>query len=525
MCVIKNSKSLKTILFLDNLPILVYDTRSNYKRQVRIICYFCQKATEGIMKSKRREPIFIEKITVTDAGSEGMAVARHGEKVVFIPYAAPGDIVDVLAFRRKKNFVEGRIEHIHEFSDKRVTPVCSHFGLCGGCKWQHLDYTWQLFYKEKQVRDNLERIAGIQSPVISPIIASDNTLYYRNKLEFTFSNRKWLTDGANAGIKTQGELSGLGFHLPGMFDRILDIDHCYLQQDPSNAIRLSIRNWGINNQVSFYDVRNHEGVLRNLIIRNSRSGELMVIIITGNRDEKVENDLFPYIIQQFPEINSLIYVVNNKKNDTINDLDYRLIKGDPFINESMASPMIGKPPLLFRIGPVSFYQTNPIQAENLYKTAFDLADFSGNELVYDLYTGAGTIACYVSSSVKKVIGIEYNEAAIDDARINASINMISNAEFVAGDMVNVLTEQFIAEHGKPDVVITDPPRSGMHPKVVEQLMSIGPDRIIYISCNPATQARDLQMMKEKYEITAIQPVDMFPQTQHVENIIRLDKIK
>ncbi|MDP3463863.1 MAG: 23S rRNA (uracil(1939)-C(5))-methyltransferase RlmD [Bacteroidales bacterium] len=477
------------------------------------------------MKSKRREPILIERLTVTDAGSEGMAVARHGEKVVFIPYAAPGDIVDVLAFRRKKSFLEGRIERIHEFSDKRTSPLCSHFGLCGGCKWQHLDYTWQLFYKEKQVRDNLERIAGIQSPLIRPIIASDSTFYYRNKLEFTFSNRKWLTDGAAAGTKSAGDLSGLGFHLPGMFDRILDIDHCYLQQDPSNAIRLAIRDWGIQNQVSFYDVRNHEGVLRNLIVRNSRSGELMVIIIAGSHDEKVENDLFQCVMQQFPEINSLIYVVNNKKNDTINDLDYRVIKGNPFISESMDSPVIGNLPLTFRIGPVSFYQTNPIQAEKLYKAAFDLAEFSGNELVYDLYTGAGTIACYVASSVKKVIGIEYIEDAIKDAKINASINNIHNATFIAGDMVNVLNDQFLAEHGKPDVIITDPPRSGMHPKVVEQLMSIGPGRIVYFSCNPATQARDLQMMKDIYDITAIQPFDMFPQTQHVENIIRLDKRK
>lgn len=474
-----------------------------------------------MMKKKRRTPVTIEQVEIIDAGAEGVAVAKPGEKVVFIPFGAPGDVVDVEVFKKKRNYFEGRILHIHKESDKRTSPACSHFGLCGGCKWQHLDYTWQLHFKQKQVKDSLERIAHIEAPDIRPILRSDAMYYYRNKLEFTFSNRKWLLDGSPSGIKHEDELKGLGFHLPGMFDRILEIEHCYLQADPSNAIRLAVRDYAMKHGIGFYDIRAQDGLLRNLIIRNSLSGEVMVIVVTGASDIRIENGLLPYLTEQFPAIKSLIYVVNPKGNDTINDLPFQVIKGEPYIVELMASPIAGFPPLRFRIGPVSFYQTNPVQAERLYRAAYDFAGFDGNEVVYDLYTGTGTIANYIARSVKKVVGIEYVEEAVADARINSEINNIHNTTFVAGDMSAVLDETFSSAHGRPDVIITDPPRAGMHPKVVAQLMALEAPKIVYISCNPATQARDLVVLKEKYAIAGIQPVDMFPQTQHVENIVLL----
>jgi 23S rRNA (uracil1939-C5)-methyltransferase len=468
---------------------------------------------------KRRQKLIFEQVEIIDAGAEGVSVAKPEDKVVFIPYGAPGDIVDIEAYKKKRNYFEGRIIHHHQLSDKRTTPACMHFGLCGGCKWQHLDYKWQLFYKQKQVKDSLERIAKVNVPEILPIIPSGAEYFYRNKLEFTFSNRKWLTDGAPSGTKSETDLYGLGFHLPGMFDRILDIDHCHLQQDPSNSIRLFVKALALQHGLSFYDVKKHEGLLRNLIIRTTTTGDLMVVLVTGIEDERIETIILPGLSNHFKEITSLMYLVNPKKNDTINDLEVRLFSGKPYITEIMKAPQIDQPELAFRIGPVSFYQTNPIQAGIMYKTAFDLAGFKGDELVYDMYTGTGTIANYIARSVAKVIGIEYVEEAVSDARLNATLNNIDNVHFFAGDMVKILDDGFVVANGKPDVVITDPPRAGMHEKVIQQLLSIAPEKIVYISCNPATQARDIALLAEKYEIKAVQPFDMFPQTQHVENIV------
>lgn len=476
-------------------------------------------------KKDRRNTHFIEDVTIIDAAAEGVAVAKPNEKVVFIPFGAPGDIVDLEVFKKKKNYFEGRIINIKHLSDQRTKPACQHFGLCGGCKWQHLDYQWQLYYKQKQVKDNFERIGKIAYPEIKPIIACKDQFFYRNKLEYTFSNRKWFTDGIPSDVDKQAVASGLGFHLPGMFDRILDIEHCHLQQDPSNRIRLAIRNFAIQNAYSFYDARTHEGLLRNLFIRNTTRGDLMINLAVGYEDERVEKELLPFIRKSFPEITSLMWVVNTKKNDIINDLKISLFHGEPFITEIMKSPKGEFQDLNFRIGPVSFYQTNSQQAEQLYKVAFDFAGVKGDELVYDLYTGTGTIANYFAGFVKKVIGIEYVAEAIADAKVNANLNGITNTSFFAGDIVDVLNETFVNENGKPDIIITDPPRAGMHEKVINQILTINPERVVYISCNPATQARDLQLLDQQYEVLSVQPVDMFPQTHHVENVVLLKRRK
>lgn len=456
-----------------------------------------------------------------DAGAEGAAVAKPDERVVFVPFGAPGDVVDIEVFKKKKHYFEGRIRKIHSHSDKRTEPACIHFGLCGGCKWQHLDYEWQLFYKQKQIKDSLERIARIDFPEIRPIIRSDDHYYYRNKLEFTFSNRKWLTDGAPSKTHDPGDMNGLGFHLPGMFDRILDIEHCHLQGYPSNAIRLFVKKLAMENKLSFYNVKTHEGLLRNLIIRTTVSGDVMVILVTGRQDDVVTQTVLPAIAQAFSELTSLMYVVNEKKNDSISDLPVQLFSGKPYITETMPAAVAGDKAISYRIGPVSFYQTNAAQAVKLYKTAFDFAGFQGDERVYDLYTGTGTIANYVAAYVGEVIGVEYVEDAVKDARLNAELNQIKNTRFFAGDMANLLTGEFVTSNGQPDVIITDPPRAGMHPKVVEELLRIRAGKIVYISCNPATQARDLALLDPAYEVMAVQPVDMFPQTQHVENVVLL----
>jgi 23S rRNA (uracil1939-C5)-methyltransferase len=474
-------------------------------------------------KKNRRSSQFIENVLIVDAAAEGVAVAKPDEKVVFIPFGAPGDVVDVEVFKKKRNYFEGKIINFKSYSEQRTKPSCDHFGICGGCKWQHLDYQWQLHYKQKQVKDNFERIGKIEYPEIRPIIGCDNQFYYRNKLEYTFSNRKWFTDGVPTDVNNPAVASGLGFHLPGMFDRILDIQHCHLQADPSNRIRLAVKEFAISNNYSFYDARNHSGFLRNLLIRNTTIGDLMVIVVTGYEDQCTENELLPFIAETFPEITSLMWVENTKKNDIINDLEIRLFSGKPFITEHMKSPTEQFTDLQFRIGPVSFYQTNSVQAEKLYKTAFGFAEFRGDELVYDLYTGTGTIANYIARYVRQVIGIEYVAEAIADAGINSSLNQIENTVFYTGDMVDVLNDEFVATHGKPDVIITDPPRAGMHEKVVNQILNIEPDKVVYISCNPATQARDLQLLDSKYKVMAVQPVDMFPQTHHVENVVLLIK--
>ena len=470
---------------------------------------------------KIKQPQFINNVEIIDAGSEGMSIAKPEEKVVFIPFGAPGDIVDIQVFKKKSNCFDGKIVNIVKESDKRVKPVCQHFGLCGGCKWQHLDYQWQLYYKQKQVKDNLDRIAKIEYPEITPILGCEKQYYYRNKVEYSFSNRKWLTDGAPAGTYTEEQCKGFGYHLPGLFDRVIDIEHCYLQAEPSNEIRLFIKEFTMEKGLSYHNVRAHQGTMRNVIVRCNGKGEFMVIIIINEENSIVRNELIPALSEKFPQIISIMLVINPKFNDTISDLPFECLKGDPYLIETMKSPRIGFEDLSFRVGPVSFFQTNVYQAERLYKAAFDLADVSGDELMYDLYTGTGTIAIYFSRFVKKVVGIEYVEEAIADARINAQINNIDNATFYAGDMAKVLDDAFIVENGTPDIIVTDPPRAGMADKVIEQLKKIKAKKIIYISCNPATQARDLQLLNDLYEVVAVQPVDMFPHTQHVENIASL----
>lgn len=470
---------------------------------------------------KIKQPQFINNVEIIDAGSEGMSIAKPEEKVVFIPFGAPGDIVDIQVFKKKSNCFDGKIVNIVKESDKRVKPVCQHFGLCGGCKWQHLDYQWQLYYKQKQVKDNLDRIAKIEYPEITPILGCEKQYYYRNKVEYSFSNRKWLTDGAPAGTYTEEQCKGFGYHLPGLFDRVIDIEHCYLQAEPSNEIRLFIKDFTMEKGLSYHNVRAHQGTMRNVIVRCNGKGEFMVIIIINEENPIVRNELIPALSEKFPQIISIMLVINPKFNDTISDLPFECLKGDPYLIETMNSPRIGFEDLSFRVGPVSFFQTNVYQAERLYKAAFDLADVSGDELMYDLYTGTGTIALYFSRFVKKVVGIEYVEEAIADARINAQINNIDNATFYAGDMAKVLDDAFIVENGTPDIIVTDPPRVGMADKVIEQLKKIKAKKIIYISCNPATQARDLQLLNDLYEVVAVQPVDMFPHTQHVENIASL----
>lgn len=471
---------------------------------------------------KKREPEYLRDVEIVDAGSEGMSVAKPEGRVIFIPFGVPGDVVDIEVFKKKKNYFEGRIINIKKPSEKRVTPVCQHFGLCGGCKWQQMDYQWQLYYKQKQVKDNFDRIGKVDYPEMSPILGCERQYFYRNKLEYAFSNRKWLTDGAPSGTYGEDDCKGLGFHLPQLFDRVVDVEQCHLQADPSNDIRLFVRQFTKEHGLSYYNVRQHEGLMRNLVIRCNAKGEFMVIIVINKENDCIRHELIPALEKRFPQIVSLLLIINNKFNDVINDLPFECLKGDPYLIETMASPRPGFPDLKFRIGPVSFFQTNVYQAERLYHAAFDLADVKGDELMYDLYTGTGTIAQYFSRFVKRVVGIEYVEEAIADAKVNASINGIDNCTFYAGDMAKIFTDEFIAANGEPDFIVTDPPRAGMAEKVVEQLLKICAPKMVYVSCNPATQARDLQLLSVAYDIKAVQPVDMFPHTQHVENITLLE---
>jgi 23S rRNA (uracil1939-C5)-methyltransferase len=468
----------------------------------------------GRRRNKIEIPL-LEKVEIADAGAEGKAVARVDNMVVFVPYAAPGDVVDIKVFSKKKSYFEGRIVKYHHYSDKRIAPRCEHFGLCGGCKWQHLSYTDQLFYKQKQVIDAFRRIGKLEIPEIDPIILSSEQYFYRNKLEFTFSNRKWLMqDELETG--QAANTNGLGMHLPGMFDRIVDLNNCYLQPEPSNELRLALRDYGIKNDLSFYDNRRHEGFLRNLIVRTSSAGQTMVIMVFAQDKPEQINDYMRYLSEKFPDIDSLFYVINSKRNDVISDLKLLLFSGTPYIIEQMED-------LNFKVGPLSFFQTNSKQAIQLYQIARSFGGFSGVETVYDLYCGAGTIANFIARQVQKVVGIEYIPEAISDARENAGMNGISNAFFFTGDIAAVLNDEFVRQAGQPQVIITDPPRAGMHPKVIQQLLEIAPSKIIYVSCNPATQARDISLLSEKYKIERMQPVDMFPQTHHVENITLLVK--
>ncbi|MBC5992585.1 23S rRNA (uracil(1939)-C(5))-methyltransferase RlmD [Pontibacter cellulosilyticus] len=445
--------------------------------------------------------------------AEGKCLARHDNMVIFVGGVAPGDVVDLRVTRKKKSFMEAVPVAFREYSELRVQPFCEHFGVCGGCKWQHISYDTQLHYKQKQVKDNLERIGKVALPEFDPILGSEKTRYYRNKLEFTFSNTSWLT---NEQIQSGQEFDrdALGFHIPGRFDKILDIKHCYLQPDPSNAIRLEVRNYAKQHNLPFFDIVKQEGYMRNLIIRTANTGELMVIVqVYEDRSEEMVA-LMEHLVTTFPEITSLQYVVNPKGNETYHDLEVVCYKGLPYIHEEMEG-------IKFRVGPKSFYQTNADQAYELYRLTRELAALTGNELVYDLYTGAGTIANFVAKQAREVIGIEYVPSAIEDAKINSQINNITNTTFYAGDMKDILSDELIERHGRPDVVITDPPRAGMHQDVVEKLLQVHPNRIVYVSCNPATQARDLELLSAKYDVTRVQPVDMFPQTHHVENIVLL----
>lgn len=453
------------------------------------------------------------KAEVIDAGAEGMAVCRVDNRVIFVPFVVPGDVIDIRIVRRKKNFLEGRAVNFHKFSGKRTDPLCSHFGVCGGCRWQNMTYENQLFYKQKQVYDSMKRIGGIDSPEVTPICGSDHVFGYRNKLEYTFSSRRWFTV---LNSPEDPDKNALGFHVPGMFDKVLDIDHCYLQDDLTNKIRLKVREYAIKKKLEFYDIKTHQGFLRNLITRNTIDGRWMVIMVFAQHLKKEIKAMMSFIRDEFSQITSLLYIINEKLNDTISDLEPVCFHGDPFITENMGN-------ISFRISPVSFFQTNTQQAKKLYDTAIGLAGFKESDNVYDLYSGTGTISILVAKKVWKVTGIEYVESAVNDARLNAELNGIKNAVFYAGDIAKLLNDGFILNNGNPDVVITDPPRAGMHPAVVEKIIQMAPGKIVYVSCNPATQARDIALMKNTYKISAIHPLDMFPHTQHVENIILLEK--
>ena len=470
--------------------------------------------------SRKKKPLpLLEKITITDVAAEGKALAKVNDLVVFVPYVVPGDVVDLQVKRKKNKYAEAVAVKFHEYSSRRAVPFCQHYGVCGGCKWQCLAYEDQIKYKQKQVTDNLTRIGKVELPEISPILGSEKTEFYRNKLEFTFSDKRWLTEEEVKADVQYDQMNAVGFHIPGAFDKVLAIEKCWLQDDISNQIRNAIRDYAYEHNYAFYNIRNHEGVLRNLMIRTSSTGELMVLLqvrVSCEKDLDQTKELLAYVSDKFPQITSLLYVVNNKQNDTINDLDVEVFKGNDHIFEEMEG-------LRFKVGPKSFYQTNSEQAYNLYKVARDFAGLTGEELVYDLYTGTGTIANFVSRRAKKVIGIEYVPEAIEDAKVNSAINGIDNTLFYAGDMKDMLTQDFINEHGRPDVIITDPPRAGMHTDVIDVILFAEPQRIVYVSCNPATQARDLQLLDAKYKVMAVQPVDMFPHTHHVENVVLLEK--
>lgn len=468
-----------------------------------------------LIMRRKINPELLTAISIEKIAAEGKCLARVNGQVIFVSGAAPGDVVDLKIIKKKKNFLEATPVKFHTYSDKRTTPFCEHFSQCGGCKWQHISYETQLSYKQQEVVDQLTRIGKVELPEITPIIASDKTRYYRNKLEYTFSNKRWLSTEE---VKSDEIINrdGVGFHFPGQFDKILDINHCYLQDSPSNEIRLAIKEFAFENNISFYDIHSNRGLLRNLIIRTSSNGEIMVILQVGENIPDETGAIMELLQKKFPEITSLNFVINTKKNETFHDLEVVCFSGKPFITEQMED-------LTFRIGPKSFYQTNSLQAYALYKVARDFAGLTGEEIVYDLYTGTGTIAQFVSKQAKKVMGIEYVEAAIEDAKTNATLNNIQNCTFFAGDIKDVLQEDFINSHGKPDVIITDPPRAGMHVNVVNTLLSILPGKIVYVSCNPATQARDLALLDVSYEVKAVQPVDMFPHTYHVENVVLLER--
>ena len=466
------------------------------------------------MARKRKELPLLKDVTITDVAAEGKSLARVNEMVVFIPFGAPGDVADIKIDRKKHSYAEGHIDKLTTPSSIRINPVCEHFEVCGGCRWQHLPYEFQLQCKQKQVKDALERIAKVELPEISDILGSKKIWEYRNKMEYTFSNKSWLTFEQLRSGQDFPDRNAAGFHIPGAFDKVLDINKCHLQDDLGNRIRNFIKNQAKNCGYSFYDLKEQHGLLRTIMIRITSTGQVMLLVCFGEDNKEAINELMKAISEQFPEITSLLYTVNTKANDTFSDLDIITYSGLPYIEEEMEG-------LKFRIGPKSFYQTNSLQAYELYKVARKFADLHGNELVYDLYTGTGTIANFVSRSCRKVIGIEYVPEAIEDAKINSELNGIDNTLFFAGDMKDVLTADFIDCHGHPDVMIIDPPRAGMHTDVVNVILKALPKRIVYVSCNPATQARDIQLLDERYKVETVQPVDMFPHTHHVENVVSM----
>ncbi|MDR2010827.1 MAG: 23S rRNA (uracil(1939)-C(5))-methyltransferase RlmD [Bacteroidales bacterium] len=464
---------------------------------------------------RKKYPV-IENLEITDIAAEGVSIGRHDNYVIFVRGVIPGDIVDVQLTRTRKSYAESKLLRINKLSDDRINPFCEHFGKCGGCKWQMLPYEKQLFYKQKQVVDQLTRIGGITEGEIYPIIPSKRDKFYRNKLEFTFSYRRWLDTNEPEMDKSSRELEGLGFHVQGMFDRIIDIEKCYLQEDPSNEIRNKIREYTRKDGYDYYNSRSHQGIMRNIIIRNSTLGELMVVVIFAEDKPELIEELMNFISAEFPQITSLQYVINKKYNDSIYDQEVILYKGKNHIIEDLGG-------LKFKIGAKSFFQTNSEQALELYRKTVEFADIQPDEIVYDLYTGTGTIANFIASKCKKVIGIESVPEAIEDANINSGINNITNTGFFVGDMKDLLTTEFIEKEGQPDTIILDPPRAGMHENVISVLRNAAPEKIVYVSCNPATQARDIGMLIDMYKVERIQPVDMFPHTHHVENIVLLKK--
>ena len=467
------------------------------------------------MARKKKKPLY-EGVTIEDVGAEGKALTRIGDMVVFTKYAIPGDIVDLQVTKKRKKYQEAFVTQFHKFSEDRVEPFCEHFGVCGGCKWQLLPYNKQLFYKQNQVEQQLKRIGKIDIPEITPILGSSKDTFYRNKMEYTFSNKRWLTfEEIEKDIEIK-DSNALGFHVPGLFDKIITVNKCWLQPEPSNKIRNFIYKYSVENNLDFFDIREQHGFLRTLIIRTSSTGETMIILSFYKEDELARINLLEAVKIEFPEITSLLYVINTKGNDTITDQNIKLFYGNEYILEEMEG-------LKFKIGPKSFYQTNSEQAYNLYKVARNFAELNGSETVYDLYTGTGTIANFVAKKAQKVVGIEYVPEAIEDAKENSLINNIHNTSFFSGDIKLVLNDDFVLQNGQPDVIITDPPRAGMHADVIQSILNISPGKIVYVSCNPATQARDLALLDEMYYVEKIQPVDMFPQTHHVENVVLLIK--
>ena len=469
------------------------------------------------MARKKKEFPLLEQIKITAVAAEGKALARVNDLVVFVPYVVPGDVVDLKIRRKKHSYAEAEAVKFHEYSSERAVPFCKHYGVCGGCKWQCLAYEHQLKYKQQQVVDALTRIGKVQLPDVTPILGSEQTQCYRNKLEFTFSDKRWLTREEVEQDVKYDNMSALGFHIPDAFDKVLDIQECALMEPLNNKIRNGIRDFAISEGVPFYNLRSQTGVLRNIMLRTSTTGEVMLLVqarVGSDEDNAMLMKVMAYCAEAFPEVTSLLYVINNKCNDTFGDLEVYTYKGTDFIYEQMEG-------LKFKVGPKSFYQTNSRQAYNLYKIARDFAALTGNEIVYDLYTGTGTIANFVARRCKSVVGIEYVPEAIEDAKVNAAINGHENMLFYAGDMKDVLTRDFIEAHGRPDVMITDPPRAGMHTDVIDAMLFAAPKRIVYVSCNPATQARDLALLDNEYKVMAVQPVDMFPHTHHVENVVLL----